>query len=206
MTSGNLQVLTVGHSNHSIEVFLNLLQRHEVTALADVRSMPYSRFNPHFNREPLKESLVANGIRYAFFGQELGGRSDDPACYHNGRVRYDCLAQTEGFHWGIQRVMRSAETYRIALMCSEKDPLECHRTLLVAKELAVQGVEVQHILGNGALETDAEAMERLLDIVGLPHHDLFRSSEELIAEALATQEDRVAYVDKRLLAEAVGTR
>lgn len=205
-TSGNLQVLTVGHSNHSLDRFLELLKDNQITALADVRSMPYSRFNPHFNREPLKESLLANGIRYAFFGQELGGRSDDPACYHNGRVRYDCLAQSDGFHWGIRRVMHSAVSYRIALMCSEKDPLECHRTLLVARELTAQGVEVQHILGNGALETHAEAMERLLDIIGLPHHDLFRSSEELIAQALASQEERVAYVDKRLLTETVGTR
>jgi uncharacterized protein (DUF488 family) len=205
-TPKNLVVLTVGHSNHTFPVFLKLLQRHDITALADVRSMPYSRFNPHFNREQLKESLIANGIRYAFFGQELGGRSDDPAYYQNGRVQYTCLAQSISFRKGINLVIRSAANYRIALMCSEKEPLECHRTLLVARALANQGVEVQNILSNGTLESHEEAMKRLLDIVGLPHQDLFRSFEELVAEALAFQEERVAYVDRRFLAEGAEAR
>ena len=205
-TSENSIILTVGHSNHSIRTFVWLLQKHNITALADVRSVPYSRFNPQFNCEQLKESLLQYSIRYAFFGQELGGRSNDPACYQNGRVQYACLAQSNEFRKGINRIIRSAENYRIALMCSEKDPLECHRTLLVARVLDELGVRVQHILANGSLETHEEAMQRLLNLVGLPLQDLFRSRDELIAEAITSQEERVAYVDKKLLAEATGTR
>jgi hypothetical protein len=99
-------------------------------------------------------------------------------------------------------VTRGAEEHRIALMCAEKEPLECHRTLLVARALDEQGVEVTHILGDGRLESHRDAMERLLEVAGLPREDLFRSRAELIAEALKRQEDKVAYVDEKLAAEA----
>jgi uncharacterized protein (DUF488 family) len=189
-------VLTIGHSTHSLKVFLDLLRRHSVTAVADVRSSPYSRFNPQFNKETLEGDLKKQGIKYVFMGRELGGRSDDPTCYENGRVKYSLLAQTELFNSGIERLIRGANDYRIALMCAEKDPLQCHRTLLVARALVERGVDVEHILANGKLEFHQAAMERLLDIVGLPHEDLFRSREELVSEALALKEEQVAYVNK----------
>jgi len=194
-------VLTIGHSTHALEAFLTLLLRHGVTALADVRSAPYSRFNPQFNKHALERSLKADGIDYVFLGRELGARSDDPSCYEGGRVRYSRLALTERFGRGIDRVMRGAQAHRIALMCAEKEPLECHRTLLVARALDEQGIGVAHILGDGGLEPHRDAMDRLLDIAGLPREDLFRSRGELIAEAIARQEEKVAYVGKRLAAE-----
>ena len=197
-------VLTVGHSDHSLDTFVALLQQHGVTAVADVRSVPYSRFNPQFNKEALDRSLKANRIKYVFLGRELGGRSDDRSCYENGRVRYARLAHTELFRSGIERVIRGAKEHRIALMCAEKDPLECHRTLLVARTLEERGVTVEHILAGGQLESHADAMVRLLDVVGLPHEDLFRAREDLIADALARQEERVAYVDEKKAAEIAG--
>ena len=196
MSSARVTILTVGHSNHTLEEFLALLQQHGVTALADVRSAPYSRFAPQFNRDTLERSLSAIGIRYVYLGRELGARSDDPACYENGRVQYERLAQTDAFHRGIERIVRGASEYRIALMCAEKDPLNCHRCILVARALDGIGVEVQHILPEGHLEPHHSAMERLLQVVGLPHEDLFRSTEELIQLALARQEERIAYVDE----------
>ncbi|MBI2502151.1 MAG: DUF488 domain-containing protein [Candidatus Latescibacteria bacterium] len=204
MSASRYPVLTIGHSNHSLETFMSLLRRHDVTALADVRSAPYSRFNPHFNRDALERSLSAHGIRYVFLGRELGARPDDRSCYENGRVQYARLAHTDLFRSGIERIARGANDYRIALMCAEKEPLECHRTLLVARALAEIGIAVQHILADGGLESHDAAMERLLDIAGLPHQDLFRSRDELIAEALARQEERVAYVDEKPATDAVG--
>ena len=194
-------VLTIGHSTHSLDAFVALLQQHDVTALADVRSAPYSRLNPQFNREALEQSLIAHGIKYVFLGRELGARSNDQTCYENGRVQYARLARTDLFRSGIDRVIRGANDYRIALMCAEKEPLECHRTLLVARALAELGIVVQHILADGRLESQEATMERLVRVVGLPHQDLFRSRDQLIAEALVRQEERVAYVDEKLAAD-----
>jgi uncharacterized protein (DUF488 family) len=201
MTELGAIVFTVGHSTHSFETLVELLKRHGITAVADVRSAPFSKFNPQFNKNVLERDLKLQGIKYVFLGRELGARSGDPACYENGRVQYARLARTSEFKLGIERVIRGAQEHRIALMCAERDPLECHRTLLVARALDEQGVNVSHILSDGRREPHQEAMERLLDLTGLPRDDLFRSREELIAEALTRQEEKVAYVDESLAAE-----
>lgn len=181
-----VQVLTVGHSNHSPETFLALLTRHGVTALADVRSAPYSRFNPQFNRKALSASLAAAGIAYVWLGRELGGRPDNPDCYEDGAVRYDRLARTSLYREGIDRVLRGAAEHCLALMCAEKDPLHCHRTLLVSRSLEEEGLEVAHILADGALEPHESVMDRLL---AARRDDLFaepKSRAERIEEAART--------------------
>lgn len=191
-------VLTIGHSTHTLDAFTALLHRHRVTAVADVRSAPYSRFNPQFNREPLAEVLDSEAIRYVFLGNALGGRSDDPACYEDGRIRYDRVAATKSFRSGLARVVQGAARYRIALMCAEKEPLHCHRTLLVARALDEQEVDVAHIHADGELEPHAKAMDRLLDIHRLPREgDLSGTREEFIDTAIARQAQRVAYVDDK---------
>ena len=184
-------VYTIGHSKHALDEFVALLKQHGVTALADVRSTPYSRFNPQFNKDALERDLEPHGIKYVSLGRELGARSDDPGCYSGGRVQYGRLAQTALFKSGIERVERGAAEHRIALMCAEKEPLECHRTLLVSRALDSDGIAVSHILADGRLERHGDTMLRLLDIAGLPRDDLFRSQAELVAEALVRQEDRV---------------
>ena len=189
-------VLTVGHSNRTLEAFVALLLQHGVTALADVRSAPYSRFNPQFNRKALDASLEAFGIRYVFMGRALGGRPDDPSCYEDGRVRYDRLAGTPLFREGLERIVDGAGRERIALMCAEKEPLDCHRTILVGRSLTERGVAVAHILADGALEPHDETMGRLLDSAGLPRQDLLQSREQLIEEALARRERRIAHAGK----------
>ena len=196
MNGENKVVLTIGHSKHSQEAFLALLRRHAVTVLADVRSTPYSRFNPHFNRKALESSLESIGIAYVFLGRALGGRPDDPSCYEDGRVRYDRLARTPLFREGLERVVEDAGRERIALMCAEKEPLDCHRTLLVGHNLVERGVAVAHILADGALEPHDETMDRLLDSAGLPREDLLQSREQLIEEALALRERRIAHARK----------
>ena len=193
-------VLTIGHSTHALDAFTALLRQHHVTAVADVRSAPYSRFNPQYNRKPLTEALKAQGMRYVYLGRELGGRSDDPACYEDGRVRYDRVAATESFRNGLDRVMDGAARHRIALMCAEKEPLDCHRTLLVARALDERGVDVAHIHADGVTESHKAAMDRLLDIYKLPREgDLSGTREGLIDTAVARQAQRVAHTDGKLM-------
>ena len=189
------RIYTVGHSNHSLAGFLALLSQHDVTAVADVRSAPYSRFCPHFNRDRLAAALTDSGIRYSYLGSELGGRSDNPSCYEDGQVQYELVARTATFREGLARVVGGATSYRIALMCSEKEPLDCHRTLLVARALVAEGNDMVHILGNGELETHERTMDRLLAHFGLsPSGDLFHSRNELLAHAITLQARRVAFV------------
>ena len=193
-------LFTIGHSTHPLKFFLELLRKHEVSAVADVRSAPYSRYCPQFNKEALAQRLREHGIKYVFLGRELGARSDDPSCYLNGRVQYSRLARKQAFREGIERLKKGASDYRIALMCAEGEPLECHRTLLISQELDREDLKVEHIHADGHLEPHREAMERLPDLVGLPRETLFRTKEELLAEALARQEERIAYEDRSLAA------
>ncbi len=206
MRDRRLRVYTIGHSTHTQEEFEELLTRHGITAVVDVRSAPFSRFNAQFNQGVLDRDLKKRGIAYVFLGRELGARSDNPACYEDGRVQYARLAQTELFQRGIDRVLLGAEEHRIALMCAEKEPLECHRTLLVARVLVEQGVDVAHILGDGSLESYEATMNRLLELSGFPQEELFRTREMMLAEALSRQEEKIAYVDKELAARAGGAR
>ena len=192
-------VLTIGHSIHPIEKFLSLLEAHGVTAIADVRSAPYSRRQPQFNRDPLRRALKESGIEYVFCGQELGARPEDPLCYdENGRVRYRRLAGTPFFRSGIDFIVQASREHRIALLCAEKEPLQCHRTLLVARELVARGVAVSHIHADGHLETQVDALARLPMMLNMPDTDFFRSQEELIEEACTSQENRIAYVNPHI--------
>ena len=189
-------ILTIGHSNHPPETFINLLLRHGVDEIADVRSAPYSRYASHFNHDNLQPALEEIGIGYTFLGGELGGRPVDPSCYDaDGRLRYDRVAETDLFDDGLRRVIRAADERRLALLCTEKEPLECHRTLLVARALNDRGVAVAHILADGSLEEHDIAMARLVDIHKLPPDgDMFRSRADVIAEALDRQARKFAYV------------
>ncbi|WP_049949436.1 DUF488 family protein [Sorangium cellulosum] len=186
-------VFTIGHSTHSQAVLIKLLRTHGVNAVADVRSTPYSRMNPQFNREPLKEALSSAGIKYVFLGKELGARSEDPCHYVAGKVQYERLAQSTIFREGLSRVISGASRYRIALLCAEKDPLDCHRTILVSRELVRKQVAVAHILADGILETHSAAVRRLLNRFGMRTSELFRSNDELVDEAYARQSDAIAY-------------
>jgi uncharacterized protein (DUF488 family) len=193
---------TIGHSNHSLEKLIQLLRAHDVTALGDVRSSPYSRANPQFNREFLQEKLKDGGIAYVFLGRELGARPDDPGYYEHGKVQFRRLSQSAPFKEGLDRVMKGAALFNLALLCAEREPLACHRTLLVARELVARGVAVTHIHADGSLETHDEAMGRLIRMLGMPEKDLYRNREVIISDACALQEQRIAYVDEDLRKEA----
>jgi uncharacterized protein (DUF488 family) len=149
--------------------------------------------NSQFNRENLKKSLREKSIVYIFLGKELGAQSKDASCYLRGKVQYDRLAQTNLFRKGLDRVRDGMKGYRLALMCAEKDPLECHRSILVARHLEVFDTTVEHILEDGSLESQKKALSRLLSQLRLPEQDLFRSREDMIKEAYRIQSERIAY-------------
>jgi len=193
---------TIGHSSHSIDAFLALLRLHAIDAVADVRSQPYSRRHPQFRREALRDALTRAGIEYCFLGRELGARSEDPECFVSGRVDFPRLAQTPAFRAGLDIVTERAARQRVALMCAERDPLTCHRTILVCRALALRpatGPErgsaawsVQHILADGWIERQDEADTRLLAAVGIAP-DLLRDRDEAIADAYRAQAERIAW-------------
>lgn len=184
---------TIGHSDHPLDGFLALLHEHGISAIADVRSQPYSRRHPQFNRDPLKAALRDVGIHYVFLGRECGARTDDPTCYEGGKVQYERLAQTAPFQAGLARIHAGMKTFRLALMCAERDPLTCHRTILVSRALVEQGLQVQHVLADGVLEAHAQSLTRLRQQLGLQQPDLFCGDAELEAIAYREQGQRIAY-------------
>ncbi len=188
-------IFTVGHSNVSSDVFIGLLQQHGITAVADVRSHPYSRYLPHFSRPALKTALRESGIRYVFLGDELGARPENPACYENGKAVYDRIAETPQFQAGIARLHSGSQSSRIAIMCAEKEPLVCHRTILVCRHLRRPSLAIQHIRADGNLESHEHLEQRLLAEHGLQQGSLFepRTQAQLLDLAYDQQGERIAF-------------
>lgn len=205
-----MKLFSIGHSNYKLDEFISLLQLHEVTAVADVRSHPYSRFLPHFNKVALKEALAKEEICYVFLGRELGARPSNQECYVDGKAVYERIAATEAFQQGIQRVLNGLKKYKLSLMCAEKDPLTCHRAVLVCQHLRHFNLHINHILENGNLESHNHLEERMLTKHGFtefieaqevqlslfPQNGL-RIREECLEEAYKRQGDEIAYVEER---------
>jgi uncharacterized protein (DUF488 family) len=189
----HLPVFTIGHSNLEFAKFVALLGQHRIQAVADVRSSPYSQYNPQFNREMFQRALKEHGVSYVFLGDELGARRSERECYVDDRADYSLIARTPAFNSGIDRVIRGAAKMRLALMCSEKDPLDCHRCILVSPRLREHGLQVLHILADGTIESHEQAEARLLHLFELPERELFRSTDEVVAEAYKLQGDKIAY-------------
>ncbi len=186
-------ILTVGHSNHPIENFLALLQGAGVTAIADVRSYPASRHAPQFNKDALSAALDAQGISYRYLGDALGGRPRDRAFYCDGVVDYDKLAASKSFQAGLDTLIEDAASHRLALLCTERDPLHCHRCLLVARRLAERGADIGHVLPSGEIASQRATEDRLLAMEGLGGEDLFSRASRL-ADAYRARRPRVSSV------------
>lgn len=160
----NLECFTVGHSNHEVIHFIELLKIHKINCLGDVRSSPYSKFTPQFNKENLDAELKKNKILYVYLGNKIGGRYlDSSLLYPNGVVNYNKVMEQEEFCAGINNVIGNIKKgLRIALMCAEKNPLDCHRFLLVARALSNKGVKVKHILESGEMIFNEDLEKQLL--------------------------------------------
>lgn len=155
-------IFTIGHSNHPVAHFISLLKKAGVNAVADVRSVPRSRHHPQYEQENLRNSLAGAGLAYVFLGHELGARPEDRSFYVDGQVDFGLLCASARFRNGIDRLLSGARRYQIAMMCAERDPLDCHRTFLVSRALREQGAEIRHILADGQVEDARSADERLL--------------------------------------------
>ena len=154
-----VQLWTVGHSNHTVERFLELLGEHSIEVVVDVRSEPYSSYSKHFCQAPLRRSLKDAGLSYLFMGRELGGRPPEPEFYdEDGHVLYGEVAATECFREGVRRLVDGATRYRVAVMCSEENPTSCHRSRLITRALRESGsrVSILHIRGTGEAVDEAQ--------------------------------------------------
>ncbi|HET6387245.1 MAG TPA: DUF488 domain-containing protein [Armatimonadota bacterium] len=148
-------VYTIGHSNHPLEKLLALLSQHEIGVLLDTRSSPYCRYATHFSQPSIRDAVEGAGIRYIYMGKELGGRPEGDEFYdEEGHVDYARVAESAPFKGGIDRVLRGVRKHRVALLCSEEDPLACHRRLLVTRVLSERGVEPRHIRGDGQVQSE----------------------------------------------------
>jgi uncharacterized protein (DUF488 family) len=188
---------TIGHSTHTVDRLLELLRTHAISAVADVRSSPYSRYTPQFNREPLAAALRPAEIAYVFLGNHLGARPENQALYKDGKVQFHLLAQTPPFQEGLERVRRGLLTHRIALLCSEKDPITCHRMILVCRSLRGEDIHIRHIHEDATVEKHPEAEQRLRRAMGVLDNDLFAGEDELVQRAYDLQAGKIAYVEKR---------
>ncbi len=198
------ELFTIGHSNHTLENFLELLTEYKISAIGDVRSSPYSQYLPHFNKELLENALRNVNVDYVFLGRELGARRSENSCYIDGQAKYDRIAQLPAFRHGIERVLEGIERYIMALMCSESDPITCHRTILVCRELKKvrPDLEIIHILGDGTTENQELSDKRLVHFHKL-QPELFgdlTSMSGLIEKAYDLQAEKIAY--KKELVEA----
>ncbi len=193
MTPAAFDLFTIGHSNHSIERFLELARGAGITAIADVRSTPASRRYPWFNQARLAPRLAEENIAYVPLGDALGGRPRDPRFYReDGVADYEAMARTDEFLAGLDRVTDGARRYRVCLMCAEREPLDCHRCLLVARALAERGFAIGHVLADGAIEPHAHTEERLLALTRASA-DLFADRGQRLASAYARCAGTAAY-------------
>ena len=191
------ELFTIGHSNHSLEHFIELLLEHRLSAIADIRSSPYSKYSPHFNKDMLDSALRNANIDYMFLGKELGAQRSEDDCYIDGQAKYDRIARLPAFRRGLEIVLQRVENCRIALMCSESDPITCHRTILVCRELKKMcpDLEITHLLGDGKVERQETSEKRLVNLHKL-QPELFgdlTSTSGLIEKAYDLQAEKIAY-------------
>jgi uncharacterized protein (DUF488 family) len=185
---------TIGHSIHSAERFMALLIQHSISEIIDVRSIPYSKYNSQFNRELLRQALEEQRIVYSFAGNLLGARSKNPYHYINKKVRYNLVAESSEFQQGLKQVRLAVRTNRVALMCAEKDPVMCHRAILVCRNLRDSATEILHILEDGRLERNSDMERRMMQSLRVREQDLFMTHEELVEHAYDLQSERIAYI------------
>jgi uncharacterized protein (DUF488 family) len=193
----NFDLLSIGHSNIPAERFLAMLRAAGVHAIADVRSAPVSRFCPWFSAKNLAPLLARDGMSYLAYGDVLGGRPRDAKLYRGGIADYETMARQPEFGAGLARLMADAARCRakgaICLMCSEREPLECHRCLLLARALAERKLTIGHILFDGSIEPHTATERRLLALDG-GGGDLFAPGQhERLTAAYRRRARAVAY-------------
>lgn len=194
MEENNKKIYTIGYAAHTIDSFISTLKKFKINALADVRSHPYSKYKPEFNREDLNENLSNAGIKYVFLGDNIGARIKAPECYKNGQVVYDLISRHPLFQAGIDRLIQGMDKYSIALMCAEKDPVNCHRTILICKYLKRYQMQIFHILDINKIEKHSDTEHRLMKSHNMEQPNLFLKDAERLERAYSKQEEKIAYI------------
>ncbi|MDD4738287.1 MAG: DUF488 domain-containing protein [Candidatus Pacebacteria bacterium] len=192
------KIYTIGYASYSLKEFIAVLKKYGINAVADVRTTPYSQFKPEFNKDVMAKELKSNRIYYVPLGKECGARPDNKSCYVNDQVNFDILAATDLFYHGIQRLRNGTERCVIGIMCAEQDPIQCHRYILVARELSKHypEIEIVNILPNGKIEEMGETESRLLQLYHLDKDEfpgLGKSLDERLKEAYAKQGEKISY-------------
>lgn len=161
----DMKVYTIGHTNHTLDDFLKLLKKNNINCIVDVRSTPYSKYTSQFNKKEIKTFLSINRIAYIHMGDEFGARRSDKELYtKEGYLDFDKTRRDAEFLKGVDRIKSGCKKgYNIALMCTEKDPIDCHRSIMVSKGLIDNNIEVEHIKDDGSIETQSQLEKRLLD-------------------------------------------
>jgi uncharacterized protein (DUF488 family) len=184
---------SIGHSNIAAARFVAMLRDAGVNAVADVRSTPFSRRFPWFSGKNLAATLSLQGINYLAYGETLGGRPRDAALYRDGIADYEAMAERPEFQAGLDRLGADAARLRVCLMCAEREPLDCHRCLLVARSLVARGLAIGHILHDGTIEPHRATEQRLLALTGAGD-DLFATGQdERLAAAYRRRAQAKAY-------------
>lgn len=155
------KIYTIGHSNITTQAFLELLNKYNIEAIVDIRSVPFSRFTPHFNKNELKKTLKDNEIHYVPMYKELGARREEPEVYDKGQVQFDKVMTLDIYKKGIERVLQGAESYRVAIMCACGKAEKCHRTPMIVQELEKHDIEIIHITTGGSVEFHDDMISRL---------------------------------------------
>ncbi len=189
----SFDLFSIGHSNIPAERFIGLLRHVGVNAIADVRSTPFSRRFPWFSGKNLAATLAQHGITYLVYGEALGGRPRNTALFRDGVADYEAMARQPDFQIGLDRLLADAARSRICLMCAEREPLDCHRCLLVARALAERGLAIGHILHDGTIEPHAATEQRLLALTGASDDLFVTGQDERLASAYRRRARAVAY-------------
>jgi uncharacterized protein (DUF488 family) len=163
-------IFSIGHGNKDIETFIQELKSFSISFLIDIRTKPFSKWNPVFNQDTLKFLISKQAIKYVYMGDDLGGLPRDISCYTNGKVDYDILKTKDFFQKGLERLLvANQKGLNIAIMCSESNPAECHRTKLIGIELQKKGVGLRHIVGIGKERSQNQVIVELTNGDGLDH-------------------------------------
>jgi uncharacterized protein (DUF488 family) len=193
MNTQKPRIYSIGYSAYSIDSFINILQKYQINVIADVRSQPYSQFKPEFNRENLKQTLKKVGIKYVFLGDNVGARIAVPECYKNGQADYQLIAENPLFKEGLDRIRKGTKKFLITLMCAEKDPINCHRAILICRYLRNDDIEIIHIKDDDTIENHKETEIRLMKSFRLDQPDFFISDSERLEEAYNRQGEKIAF-------------
>jgi len=186
-------LFSIGHSNIAADRFIAMLAAAGVNAIVDVRTVPFSRRFPWFSGKALAARLASAGMIYQAHGAGLGGRPANPAHYRDGIADYEAMAKGGDFQAGLDDVQELASRFRVCLMCAEREPLDCHRCLLVARALSERGSTVGHILHDGTIQPHGATEERLLALTGASP-DLFVTGQDArLAAAYRRRAQAVAY-------------